>query len=292
MTHQGIQLLAQAHRWNTGQTEDDEPCGVCQKELKEHDFRACIMKAWVWSDFWGQFTVQPSNPKEKLDRCPVDPWSHSHQTLKELKECFFKKKPMFESSRRIEWRLLLRGLRLVEAEEPCPKCSCFWRDHNPATCRGVGTREDNLWVVHEHCYPEILRILKEIVQTRGAADNPPCPVCDDETDHDWLECVRMARYTRLELLDCEVALRPPMGSEEVLRLRQEPLLWVEDGADGRPEVRSQLPPCHFCNHMCPTHFPLECAQVWEEWEKRRYPCYKCQQSRADHVSKECWVVGD
>ena len=37
MTHRGIQLLAQAHRWNTHQTEDDEPCDVCGKELKEHD---------------------------------------------------------------------------------------------------------------------------------------------------------------------------------------------------------------------------------------------------------------
>ena len=106
----------------------------------------------------------------------------------------------------------------MEAEEPCPKCGCFWRDHNPATCHGVGTREDNLWVVHEHFYPEVLRILKEIVATRGAADNPPCPVCDDEVNHDWLECVRMARYEPLELLDCEIALQPLMGLEEVLRL--------------------------------------------------------------------------
>ena len=191
-THRGIQLLAQAHQWNAEQTEDQEPCEVCQKELKEHDLRTFFMRARVWSDFWGWFTVQLSNPKESLDRCPVDPRNHSHQTLKELKECFFKKKPMFESSRRVEWQLLLRGLRLTEAEEPCSKCGCFWRDHDPVTCHGVGTREDNLWVVHEHFYPQILRILKEIVATCGAADNPPCPVCDDEANHDWLECLRMA----------------------------------------------------------------------------------------------------
>ena len=72
-THRGIQLLAQAHQWNAEQTEDQEPCEVCQKELKEHDLRVCLMRARVQSDFWGQFTVQLSNPKESLDRCPVDP---------------------------------------------------------------------------------------------------------------------------------------------------------------------------------------------------------------------------
>ena len=77
-------------------------------ELKEHDLRACFMRASVRSDFWRRFTVQLSNPKESLDRCPVDPRSHSHQTLEELKECFFKKKPMFESSQRVEWQLQLQ----------------------------------------------------------------------------------------------------------------------------------------------------------------------------------------
>ena len=101
-THRGIQFLAQAHRWNAKQTEDQEPCEVCHKELKEHDLRMCFMRAPVRSDFWGQFTVQLSNPKESLDQCPVDPRNHSHQTLKELKEYFFKKKPMFESSQRVE----------------------------------------------------------------------------------------------------------------------------------------------------------------------------------------------
>ena len=37
VTHRGIQLLAQAHRWNNGSTEDDEPCDVCGKKLEEHD---------------------------------------------------------------------------------------------------------------------------------------------------------------------------------------------------------------------------------------------------------------
>ena len=62
--------------------------------------------------------------------------------------------------------------------------------------------------------------------------------------------------------------------------------------DGKPIVKSHLPLCCFCNRMNKAHFPLECAQVWEEWKKKRYPCYKCQQHRADHMSEECWVIGD
>ena len=87
-------------------------------------------------------------------------------------------------------------------------------------------------------------------------------------------------------------MRRPMGPEEVIRLRGDPLLWIEDDADGKPIVKSRIPPCRFCNRVSPTHFPLECAQVWEEWEKKRFPCYKCQQDGADHVSEECWIVGD
>ena len=98
ITHQGIQLFAQAQRWNMRQTEDREPCGVCQTELKEHDFRACIMRAQVQTDVWGRIKVQLSHPKEKLDKRLVEPRKHSHQTIEELKECFLKKKPMFESS--------------------------------------------------------------------------------------------------------------------------------------------------------------------------------------------------
>ena len=214
------------------------------------------MRAHVRSDFWGQFTVQLSNPKESLDRCLVDQRKNSHQTLKELKECFFKKKPMFESSRRVEWQLLSSGLRLTEAEESCPKCGCFWRDHDPATCHGVGTREDNLWAMHKHYYPEILRILKEIVATHGAADNPPCPICDDEANHDWLKCVRMAQYEPLELLDCEIALRPPMGPGKVLRLRQEPLLWVEDDVDGKPIVKKSSSPVSLLQLYESSTFPF------------------------------------
>ena len=89
---------------------------------------------------------------------------------------------------------MLRGLRLKEGAGPCPKCGCFWRDHDPANCRGVGTRDDNLWVIHEHFYLEVLRILKEIIETRGTAGNLPCPLYDDEEPHDWLEYMRMAQY--------------------------------------------------------------------------------------------------
>ena len=99
VTHQGIQLLAQAHRWNNQLTEDDEPCDVCGKRLEEHDLRACILRARVRSNVWGRFNVQLSNPKEILDWCPVEPWSHGHETLEELRSCFFNKKMMFESSR-------------------------------------------------------------------------------------------------------------------------------------------------------------------------------------------------
>ena len=70
------------------------------------------------------------------------------------------------------------------------------------------------------------------------------------------------------------------------------MLWIEDDADRKPIVKSRIPPCHFCNCISPAHFPLECAQVWEEWEKKRFLCYKCQQDGADHISEECWIMGD
>ena len=57
-------------------------------------------------------------------------------------------------------------------------------------------------------------------------------------------------------------------------------------------MQSCIPPCRFCNRVSLAHFPLECAQVWEEWEKKRFPCYKCQQYGADHISEECWIMGD
>ena len=71
--------------------------------------------------------------------------------------------------------------------------------------------------------------------------NLPCPLCDDEEPHDWLECMSMAQYRLLELLDCEVVMRRPMGPEEVIRLRGDPLLWIEDDADGKPIVKSHIP---------------------------------------------------
>ena len=98
VTHQGIQLLAQAHRWNNRLTEDDEPCDICGKRLEEHDLRACILRALVRSDVWGRFNVQLSNPTGILDLCPVEPRSYGHETLEELRSCFFNKKTMFESS--------------------------------------------------------------------------------------------------------------------------------------------------------------------------------------------------
>ena len=87
-------------------------------------------------------------------------------------------------------------------------------------------------------------------------------------------------------------MMPPLGPLEVLQLRTDPLLWLEDDADGNPVVRSRIPPCRFCNRVNPKHFPLECTQTWEGWEIRRYPCYKCRRGGSDHVSEECWVIGD
>ena len=141
-----------------------------------------------------------------------------------MRKCFLEKKVMFESSRRIEWQLILRGLSLTEAEEPCPKCGCFWSGHDLERYHGVGTQEDNLWVMHEHFYPEVLRILKEIVNTRETAGNPMCPLCDDKDPHNWLKCVTMMQYNLLELLDCEVVMRPLMGPSEIIRLQANPLL--------------------------------------------------------------------
>ena len=173
---------------------------------------------------------------------------------------------MYKLCRRVEWQLLLRGLRLTETMEPCPKCGCFWREHDHVACCGVGTRDNNLWVTHEHFYPEVLRILREIMENLGTGGNQLCPLCSDEMSHDWLECVRMARYRLLKLLDCEVVMRPPMGPEEVIRLQRNPLLWIEDDTDGKPIVRNCIPQCHFCNRVNLAHFPLECTQIWEEWE--------------------------
>ena len=292
VTHWGIRMLGQAHRWNSQLTAKDQLCAMCGTELGEHNLRECIMKARVRVDLLGWFSIAPSNTKENLDKCPVYPRSHSHKDIGEMKRCYLGRKAMFESSQRINWHLALRSLRLSEAEEPCPKCRCFWRGHDQEQCRGVGTCEDNLWVVHGHYHLELLGILKEIVQTREAKDNPPCPLCNDKDSHDWLECVRMAHYNPLELLDCEVTMRPPLVPLEIPQLRTDPLLWLEDDADGNPVVRSHIPSCRFCNWVNAMHFPLECTQAWGELEICKYPCYKCWRDGSNHVSEECWVIWD
>ena len=241
LTHRRIQLLAQAHRWNDHQTDDDKPCDICGTELKEHNFRECIMNAWVRVDVCGHFKIKLSIPKEKLDRCPVEPQKHGHETIEELKQCYLGKKIMFEASRREEWQLLLKNLKLNEAIEPCPKCGCFWREQNQAKCRGVGTKEDNLWVTHGHYYPEVMEILKMIIEDSKSEVRKPCPLCSNEALHKWLECLRMAQYQPFMLLDCDVIMRLPMGPEEVTWLQQDPLLIVENGVDGKPIVKSRMP---------------------------------------------------
>ena len=180
----------------------------------------------------------------------------------------------------------------MEAVEPCPKCGCFWREHDQERCCGVGTKKDNLWVTHGHYYPEVMEILKRIVEDSRSEEQQPCPLCSDDALHDWLECLRMARYKPFMLLDCDVVVRPPMGPEEVAWLQWDSLLWVEDDTNGKPTVKSHMPQCQFCNCAQPVRFPLECTQAWEGWEIWRYPCYKCKQEEADHMSEECWVVRD
>ena len=83
-----------------------------------------------------------------------------------------------------------------------------------------------------------------------------------------------------------------MGPEVIQRLWQDPLLWLEEGGEGKPIVKSCMPSCQFCNSVSPTHFPLKCTHAWENWEIRQYPCYKCQRDRADHIAEECWVGGN
>ena len=53
VTHWGIQMLGQAHRWNTRLTAEDEACDVCGTELEDHDLRECIMKARIRVDLLG-----------------------------------------------------------------------------------------------------------------------------------------------------------------------------------------------------------------------------------------------
>ena len=204
-----------------------------------------------------------------------------------MKQCYLGKKPRFKANRRIEWQLKLRSLRLTEATELCPNCRCFWKEHDQEKCQGVGTKEDNLWVTHKHYYQAVMEILKRIIADSGSKDPQPCHLCSDEALHDGLECLRMAQYQPLELLDCEVVARPPMGQEEVIRLQQNSLLWIEEDTEGRLVVKSRIPRCCFCNRAHPTHFPMECPQAWEDWDIWRYPCYKCKLEGANHVSEEC-----
>ena len=173
---------------------------------------------------------------------------------------------MFESSQRVEWQLLLNALKLKEASESCPRCGCFWREHDHEKCCGVGTKEDNLWVTHEHYYPEVMELLKMIVESSKSQTRQPCLVCSDVAPHEWLECLRIVQYSPLMLLDCDINVRPPMDPEEVARLQWEPLLTVEEDEEGKPIVKSQMPQCCFFNHANPAHFPLECTHAWEDWE--------------------------
>lgn len=117
-------------------------------------------------------------------------------------------------------------------------------------------KEYNLWVIHGHYH-----LLKSIVKDSKSKIPKPCPVCDVRVTHEWLECLRIAQYKPLVLLDCEVLVWPPMGLEEIGRLRQNPLLWVEEDKEGKLVVKSRMPLCHFCNRVSPAHFPLECIHA-------------------------------
>ena len=98
------------------------------------------MNAQVRVDVCGQFTINPSTPKEKLDHCPIEPWKHNHETIDRLQECYLGKKRTFEESRRVEWQLLLNSVKLKEAQEPCPKCGCFLEMTQPRKMQGSGNQ--------------------------------------------------------------------------------------------------------------------------------------------------------
>ena len=63
----------------------------------------------------GQFKLTASIPNEKLDPCPIDPWKHSHDSIKGLKECYLGKRIAFEGSRWLESQVLLGTGKLKEA---------------------------------------------------------------------------------------------------------------------------------------------------------------------------------
>ena len=132
------------------------------------------------------------------------------------------KKRTFKVSRRVEWQLLLNSVKLKEAREPCPMCGCFWKGHNQEKCRGVETKDDNLWVIHQHYYPQVMELLKRIVEDSKSEMQKPCPVCSSLVLHEWLECLRIVQYKPLTLLNCDIIVRPPLGLEEITRLQQNP----------------------------------------------------------------------
>ena len=53
LTHLGIQMLGQAHRWNSQLTTAEEACDVCGTELEDHDLQTCILKARIRVDLAG-----------------------------------------------------------------------------------------------------------------------------------------------------------------------------------------------------------------------------------------------
>ena len=166
------------------------------------------MNARIRVDVCGRFTINASIPKEKLDCCPVELRKHTHRTVEELKKCYLGKQRMFEASRRVEWQLLLNSAKLKEANEPCSKCRCFWKGHDQEKCRGVGTKDDNLLVIHGHYYLEVIDLLKKIVEDSKSNTQEPCPVCSTLVSHEWLECLKIAQYNPLTLLDCDINVRP------------------------------------------------------------------------------------
>ena len=110
------------------------------------------MKVRVRVDVCGWFKLTASIPNEKLDPCPIDPRKHSHDSIEGLKECYLGKRIAFEGSRRLEWQVLLGTAKLKEAQVPCPQCACFWEEHDPETCQGVGTKDDNLLMAEGNYY--------------------------------------------------------------------------------------------------------------------------------------------
>ena len=202
-----------------------------------------------------------------------------------MKKCYLSKQRLYEANRRIEWQILL-WVAQIEVREECPECGCFWVGHDKKTCHGVGTNDDNLFVIRDQCYLRFMEFLRKIVDYSKSSTPKPCPVCATRVSHDWMECLRQANCQCMALLDCNISVRPPLGPEELV-----PLM-VEENENGWVVMKSWMPKFHFWNHATPSHFPSECTHAWETWEERRYPCYKCQGDGIDHVAEECWVTRD